>query len=46
MNILVTGGTGLLGYALRNNINTNDNFIFIGSKDYDLTDFNETKNVS
>lgn len=43
--ILVTGGTGMIGKCLQkvcknNNIN---NYIFLGSKDGDLTDYDETK---
>ena len=44
MNILVTGGTGLVGSALKQ-ISTNYkryNFTFLSSKDCDLTDFNST----
>ena len=44
--ILITGGTGLVGKAL-NNISTNYNytFTFLSSKDCDLTNFNQTKQL-
>jgi GDP-L-fucose synthase len=44
-NILITGGTGLVGNALKsisNNYINKYNFIFLSSKDCDLTDFNST----
>lgn len=40
-NILVTGGSGLVGKSLEGlirNINTNDSYIFVNSKDCDLRD--------
>ena len=41
--ILVTGGTGLIGKAIQKiSINYNYEFLFIGSKDCDLTNFDET----
>jgi GDP-L-fucose synthase len=41
--ILVTGGTGLIGKAIQKiSINYNYKFLFIGSKDCDLTNFDET----
>ena len=43
--ILITGGTGLVGYALKNISNNYDDkydFIFISSKDCDLTNFDST----
>jgi GDP-L-fucose synthase len=44
--ILVTGGSGLVGNAVKN-ISTNYNyeFIFISSKDYDLSSFESTKQM-
>ena len=45
-SILVTGGSGLVGNALKKiSVNYLDkyNFIFLSSKDCDLTDFNSTK---
>ena len=42
--ILVTGGTGLVGKAIDEiSSNYNYKFIFIGSKDCDLTDLNDTR---
>ncbi len=39
-NILVTGGSGLVGSAIKDIIiNTNNNWIFLSSKDGDLTNF-------
>ena len=39
--VMVTGGTGLVGYALQNVVglqsNPNENWIFLSSKDGDLT---------
>ena len=43
LKILVTGGTGLIGKAIQNiSSNYHYEFIFIGSKDCDLTNFDET----
>jgi len=45
MNILVTGGSGLIGKALQEFIQTiqsNDNWIFLSSKDCDLLNYGET----
>ena len=45
MKILVTGGSGLVGSALKK-ISKNypeDEFIFVSSKDYDLTNLSQTK---
>lgn len=43
MKILVTGGSGLVGYALQNISNNYcHDFVFISSKDCDLTDIKET----
>ena len=45
MKILVTGGSGMVGYAIKKiKNNYNDNFIFMSSKDCDLTNFKETYN--
>jgi GDP-L-fucose synthase len=45
--ILVTGGSGLVGSAIRNISNTykDYNFIFVSSKQYDLNDINATKKM-
>ena len=43
LKILVTGGTGLIGKAIQTiSSNYHYEFIFIGSKDCDLTNFDET----
>ena len=43
LKILVTGGTGLIGKAIQKiSSNYHYEFIFIGSKDCDLTNFDET----
>ena len=42
MTILITGGSGLVGNAIKN-LNYNMEMIFIKSKDYDLTNLNQTK---
>lgn len=45
MKILVTGGSGLVGYAIKTIKNNYDfDFIFISSKDCDLTNFQHTFN--
>lgn len=46
MKILVTGGSGMVGRSLKEHIkyfyhNLQDNFIFLSSKDCDLTDYNK-----
>lgn len=42
--ILVTGGSGLVGYGIQKiKHNSNHEFIFLSSKDCDLTNYNETK---
>jgi len=42
--ILVTGGTGLVGKAIEEiSSKYNYKFIFIGSKDCDLTNLNDTR---
>tara|TARA_B100001248_G_scaffold253060_1_gene229897 strand:- start:439 stop:1371 length:933 start_codon:yes stop_codon:yes gene_type:complete len=45
MKIIVTGGSGMVGYAI-NNIKNNYNYelIFVSSKDCDLTNFEQTFN--
>ena len=44
--ILVTGGTGLVGKAIENiSNNYNYQFVFLSSKDCDLTDLNETQSL-
>ena len=50
MSILVTGGSGLVGSAIKDVINTtehknNYNWIFLSSKDGDLCDFDSTKKI-
>jgi GDP-L-fucose synthase len=46
MKILVTGGSGLVGYGLNKIINNySHDFILLSSKDCDLTDLNETKKI-
>jgi GDP-L-fucose synthase len=47
-SILVTGGTGLVGHgikAISKNYFEKYNFIYISSKDYDLTSYDETKTM-
>jgi GDP-L-fucose synthase len=41
-NIIVTGGSGLLGKSLKNK---EPNFIYLSSKDVNLTDYTQTKQV-
>jgi len=43
-NILITGGSGLVGSAIKSIYNNypNYNFIFLSSSDCDLTDYNQT----
>jgi GDP-L-fucose synthase len=47
MKILITGGSGLVGSAIkditREKYNNNNKYIFISSKEYDLTKIDETK---
>ena len=48
MIILVTGGSGLIGQALRDFIKTTqstDNWIFLSSKDCDLLNYDETLKI-
>ena len=46
MNILVTGGTGLVGSAIQSiQQNYNYNFYFMSSKDCDLSNLEQTKNL-
>ena len=45
MKVLVTGGSGMVGYGIKSTKNTYDyDFIFLSSKDCDLTNFKETYN--
>ena len=45
MKILVTGGSGMVGYAIKKiKNNYNYDFLFMSSKDCDLTNFKETYN--
>ncbi len=41
--ILVTGGTGMVGKALQAYARENKRYVFVGSKDADLTDLTSTK---
>lgn len=46
-NVLVTGGSGMVGSTLKQYLNYNepiDNYFFISSADYDLTDMSEVEN--
>jgi GDP-L-fucose synthase len=46
--ILVTGGSGLVGNAIRNissDYNNKYDFVFVSSKNYDLTKMEDTKNM-
>ena len=46
MKILVTGGSGLVGYGLKKIINNySHDFVLLSSKDCDLTNLNETKKI-
>ena len=46
MKVLVTGGSGMVGHAIKKiKNNYNFNFIFLSSKDCDLTNFEDTKNL-
>jgi GDP-L-fucose synthase len=47
MTILVTGGTGMVGSAINeiSNDHSNYDFVFISSKDYDLTNMESTNNM-
>jgi len=46
MKILITGGTGLVGKAIENISNKyNYEFVFLSSKDCDLTDYLQTKKL-
>jgi GDP-L-fucose synthase len=46
MNILITGGTGLIGYGIKKNIRKKeDNYVFLSSKDCDLRNFNDTEKI-
>ena len=42
MKVLVTGGTGLIGSAIKK---YRSEWIYLGSKDGDLTNFEEVKNI-
>ena len=44
MRILVTGGTGMVGSAFRNILTSHD-LVFVGTKDFNLTDPNETESM-
>jgi GDP-L-fucose synthase len=48
--VLITGGTGLVGSAIKTLINVchlefDNKYIFISSKDYDLTDYTVTREM-
>lgn len=50
MSILVTGGSGLVGSAVKDIVNTTEyknkyNWVFLSSKDGDLCDFESTKQI-
>lgn len=45
MKILVTGGKGMLGMALQRIADDNLNFVFVGSKDCDLRNIEQTDNL-
>jgi GDP-L-fucose synthase len=48
MNVLVLGGTGLLGYNLRNTINeieSASSWFFVGKSDADLTNYESCKKI-
>ena len=46
MKILITGGTGLVGKAIESiSKNYNYEFVFLSSKDCDLTDYLQTKQL-
>ena len=46
MKILVTGGSGLIGSAIRSILSDDDSdYIFISSSDYDLTKMDDTKRM-
>ncbi len=45
-NVIITGGSGMVGQALSSVINNRpDKYYFISSKDYDLTSIEETKQM-
>jgi len=45
-NILITGGSGMVGHALKSIISSStDRYHFISSKDYDLTNIEQTKQM-
>jgi len=43
--ILVTGGTGMVGKALRRVAGNDTRFVFVGSSDADLTDLTQTQQL-
>jgi GDP-L-fucose synthase len=43
--ILVTGGTGLVGSAIKELVYSDSDVVFVGSKDYNLIDRTETKKM-
>jgi GDP-L-fucose synthase len=46
--VLVTGGSGLIGQGIKMFINQNkqdEKYVFLSSKDCDLTKYEETKNI-
>lgn len=45
VELLVTGGTGMLGSAIQKLVPQNFDAVFVGSKNFDLTNFNETKKM-
>ena len=43
-NVIITGGSGMVGHALKSIVTTStDRYHFISSKDYDLTNIEQTK---
>ena len=47
MKVLVTGGTGLVGNGIKDNISENElcNYIFLSSKDGDLRNYSQTEEI-
>lgn len=46
MKILVTGGSGLVGFSIKKLCDqVNNKFVFVSSKDYDLTDISQVDNM-
>ena len=45
MIVLITGGSGLVGSALKKVVNKNKKFVFVNSKQYDLTSMEQTSKM-